>query len=133
MNVRVLLVDDHHDVRTSLAQRLQGDPHLDLVGAAGSLEEAAALLRQAGTDTDIVLLDIHGHNGHGLEVCRTLHELTDAPVVLFTSFMTPELWAAGREAGAADLLLKHIDTDRLSREILRLADRHRERRYPDQP
>jgi DNA-binding NarL/FixJ family response regulator len=131
MNVRVLLVDDHHDVRTSLAQRLRGDPRLDLVGAAGSLEEAVALLRQAGTD--IVLLDIHRHDGHGLEVCRVLHELTDAPVVLFTSFMTPELWAAGRQAGAADLLLKHIDTDLLSREILRLADRHRGTRHPDTP
>jgi len=131
MNARVLLVDDHDDVRTSLEQRLRRDCRLELVGAAAHLEEAAELLRKS--PADVVLLDIHGHDGHGLEVCRALHALTDAPVVLFTSFMTPELWAAGREAGASGVLLKHIDTDRLGLEILRVAEQHRGRRQPDTP
>ena len=131
MNPRVLLVDDHHDVRTSLAQRLRRDRRLELVGAAACLEEATELLRKS--PADVVLLDIHGHDGHGLEVCRALHALTDAPVVLFTSFMTSELWAAGREAGAAGVLLKHIDTDRLSLEILHLVEQHRGRSQADTP
>src|SRR3989304_8446483 len=131
MNARVLVISDHDDVRTSLEQRLRRDCRLELVGAAAHLEEAAELLRKS--PADVVLLDIHGHDGHGLEVGRALHALTDAPVVLFTSFMTPELWAAGREAGAAGVLLKHIDTDRLGFEILRVAEQHRGQRQPETP
>ena len=122
MSVRVVLVDGHDDARTTLAQRLRRDACLELVGAAASVEEARGLL--SGAHPDIVLLNIHGPEGSGLDACRALRALTDAPVVAFTSFMTPELWAAAREAGAADYLLKHIDTDRLSRELGRLALRH---------
>ena len=122
MNPRVLLVDDHDDARTTLVERLRRDDGLELVGAAASVEEAALLLSAARPD--IVLLDIHGHDGHGLDACRALRQLSDAPVVVFTSFLTGELWSAASAAGAADYILKHIDTDRLSREIVRLAERH---------
>ena len=122
MRVRVLLVDDHDDARTTLAQRLRRDRRLELLGTASELEEAARILLHARAD--IVLLDIHRSDGRGMDACWALPTLTDAPVVVFTSFMTPDLWAAAREAGAADYILKHIDTDRLSREILRLARRH---------
>jgi DNA-binding NarL/FixJ family response regulator len=119
----VLLVDDHEDTRTALARRLQRDRGLELVGTASSLEEAAGFLTRACPD--IVLLDIHRRDGRGIDVCQELHELTEAPVVLLASFMTPELWGTAKKVGAADYLLKHIDTDRLSREITRLAERHR--------
>lgn len=126
MNVRVLLVDDHRDARTALAQRLRRHPELKLVGVASGLEEAAQLLPDVRPS--IVLLDIHGHDGGGVDGCRMLRSLTDAPVVIFTSFMTNDLWAAAKEAGAADCLLKDIDTKRLSRKIIRLAEHHREER-----
>ncbi len=122
MKVRVLLVDDHHEARVTLEGRLLRAPTLDLVGTAASVEEAATILRDACAD--IVLIDTQRQDGSGNDVCRRLQQLTDAPLVAFTSFMTPELWAATKEAGAADYLLKHIDTGRLSREILRLAQRH---------
>jgi DNA-binding NarL/FixJ family response regulator len=134
MNIRLLLVDDHEDARTALARRLQRDPRLELVGTVSSVEEAAGLLPRACPD--IVLLDIHQHDGGGVDVCRALHELTDAPVVILASFMTPELWGTVQRVGAADYLLKHIDTDRLSREIIRLAERYRpgqSREHPEPP
>ncbi len=123
MSVRVLLVDDHDDARTTLARRLRRDRHLDLIDVAASVNEAADLLARARPD--IVLLDIHGHDGRGVDACRALRQLTDAPVIAFISFMTPDLWAAVRKAGATDYLLKQVDTERLSREIVRLAERHR--------
>jgi DNA-binding NarL/FixJ family response regulator len=127
MSVRVLLVDDHRDARTALAQRLRRHPELMLVGVASGLEEAVQLLPEARAS--IVLLDIRGQDGGGVEGCRILRELTDAPVVIFTSFMTDDLWAAAREAGAADYLLKHIDTEQLSRKIIRLAEQHQAGRH----
>ncbi len=123
MKTRVLLVDDHDEARVTLGRRLLREPSLDLVGTASCLDEAAAILIEARPD--IVLMDVQRHDGRGKDACRKLRELTDAPLVVFTSFMTPELWEETKSAGAADYLLKHIDTSRLSREIVRLAERHR--------
>ncbi len=120
--VRILLIDDQTDVHSALAQRLRRDHRLEVVGTVGSVVEAADLLADARPD--IVLLDIHGRRQHGVEACKALGQLTDAPVIVFAAYMTPELWAAVHEAGAADYLLKHVDTDQLSREIVRLARRH---------
>ena len=122
MKVRVLLIDDHEDARTTLARRLGRDPRLELLGTASELEEAARILLHVRPD--IVLLDIHRSDGRGMDACWALRTVTDAPVVVFTSFLTAALWEAAREAGAADYLLKHIDTDRLSQQIVRLAERH---------
>ena len=124
MNVRVLLVDHHADVRIRLAHRLRRDSRVELVGSASGVEEAERILA-AGAEADVVLLDIQGIDGGGLAKCRALRGVTDAAVVIFTSYLTDELWRAAKEAGAADYLLKHIDTDSLCREVVRLAKEHR--------
>ena len=123
MKVRVLLVDDRDDARSTLAERLRRGSRLELVGAASDIGEAADLL--AAAQPDIVLLDLHHGDGEGIELCRGLRCLTEAPVVALTSFMTPQLWEEAKAAGAADYLLKHVDTDRLSCDMVRLAARHR--------
>ena len=120
--VRVLLIDDQTDVHSALTQRLRRDHRLEVVGTAGSVVEAADLLADARPD--IVLLDIHGRRQHGVDACKALGQLTDAQVIVFAAYMTPELWAAVHEAGAADYLLKHVDTDQLSRQIVGLVRRH---------
>ena len=120
--VRILLIDDQADVHSALPQRLRRDHRLEVVGAVGSVVEAADLLADARPD--IVLLDIHGRRQHGVDACKALGQLTDAPVIVFAAYMTPELWAAVHEAGAADYLLKHVDTEQLSRQIVRLARRY---------
>ena len=120
--VRILLIDEQTDVQRALAQRLRRDHRLEVVGTVGGVVEAADLLADARPD--IVLLDIHGRRQHGVDACKALGQLTDAPVIVFAAYMTPELWAAVHEAGAADYLLKHVDTERLSRQIVRLVRRH---------
>jgi len=129
MNVRVFLVDHHADVRTTLAHRLRRDARVELVGSASSVEEAERVLA-AGVQADVVLLDIHGIGESGLAECRALRGMTDAPLVIFTSYLTDDLWRAAKEAGAAHYLLKHIDTDSLCREVMRLAQEHQAGRPP---
>lgn len=72
-----------------------------------------------------MLLDVQDREGRGADACRAAREMTDAPLVAFTSFMTPELWSDVRKAGAIDYLLKHVDTERLAGELVRLAKRRR--------
>ena len=122
MSVRVVIFDDQEDARTALARRLQRAPQIDLVGTASDLEAAGALL--SGEGVDLVLLTLHQQHGHWLDCCRRLATLTQAPVVVLASFMTPDLWNEAKRGGAADYLLKHIDSARLSREIVRLAGRY---------
>jgi DNA-binding NarL/FixJ family response regulator len=122
MTVRVLLIDAHDDARASLARRLGRDPALELLGAAACVEEAAGILLRS--QPDIVLLDIQQGDERGVDACRAISELTQAPVVAFTSFITPEIWEKVSKAGATDSLLKNIDTDWLGREICRLAELH---------
>ena len=119
MSVRVLLVDNHESARVALAERLRRDGRLELVGAVAGTEEAQRVLD--GTPVDVVLLDLHTRRHDGAGECRMLRALTDAPLVLLVSFMTPEHWEELRQAGASAHLLKHIDTQKLSGEIARLA------------
>ena len=123
MAVQVLLVDDHDDTRRRLSQRLRRSRTVELIAAVANADEAKSVL--ARQQVDIVLLDLHRHDAGGLELSRMLRGLTCVPIVALTSFMTPELWSAARAAGIADYLLKHVDTQRLGREIERLAQRYR--------
>jgi|FLYL01.1.fsa_nt_gi DNA-binding NarL/FixJ family response regulator len=127
MAVRVLLVDEHRNVRESLAQRLRRSDQIELVGAVGTLDEAASLL-ETTEPPKLVLLDIHSADGRWVEACRAFRHATGARVVALTSFLTADLWRHMREAGVDDYLLKHIDTQQLGREIVRLAEQPRAER-----
>ena len=121
MKVRVLLIDEHEDARSVLAERLHRDGEIEVVGVARDAAEARAL---ANGTSDLVLMGVPARGVDPAQACRALRELTGAPVVIFTTFITPELWAAAREAGAADYILKRSDSARLRREILRMAQRY---------
>jgi len=123
MGVRVVILDDSEDGRTALARRLERAPGIDVVGAAANVETAVALISNAGVD--LMLLALHQQDRQWPETCHRLATLSSAPVVVLASFMTPELWNTAKRAGAVDYLLRHIDSARLRREIVRLASHHR--------
>jgi DNA-binding NarL/FixJ family response regulator len=58
---RVVLVDDHRLFRAGVRSEL--GPTIEVVGEAGSVDEAAALIKEA--DPDVVLLDVHLPDGGG--------------------------------------------------------------------
>jgi DNA-binding NarL/FixJ family response regulator len=121
VKARVLLVDPRDEARASLAQRLGRLDDIDLVGAAGDVEEASRLLH--GNHVDVVLVDLHHQNGSEIKLCEGLRPLVSGPLVALASFMTPERWAPLERAGVNDCLLKRVDTDRLGRELLQVRER----------
>ena len=123
MKARVLLVDVEDEARAGLAQRLRRIEGVELVGAARDVTEVTRLLD--GKEVDVVLVDLHQRDGSEAALCRELHRLVPAPLVALASFMTPERWAPLERAGVNDCLLKHVDTDRLGRELLRVRERYR--------
>ena len=68
--VRLLLVDDHPMMRKGVAQLLELEDDLSVVGEAGSGEEALRLA--AELDPDMILLDLNMKGMNGLDTLRAL-------------------------------------------------------------
>ncbi len=122
MSVRVLLVDSHEEARRSLVRRLESDSRVAVTAQVSTVAEAAAVVRD--TPCDLTLMNIQSHDIESVTRCQELRELMDIPLVVLTSFMTIEHWRALRQAGAADYLLKHANSQLMCSAIVRLADRY---------
>jgi DNA-binding NarL/FixJ family response regulator len=66
MSLRLVIVDDHELFRAGVRAELAR--HHDVVGEAGTVDEAVALIE--AERPDVVLLDVHMPDGGGLEVLR---------------------------------------------------------------
>lgn len=103
--IRAFLVDDHELMRRALYDLLSAEPDIDVVGEAGSVDEASRLIPER--QPDIVLLDLRLPDGEGTEVCRRVADRTpNTRWLVFTSFDDPSEVRAAVEAGASGYLLK---------------------------
>ncbi|MGY1761794.1 response regulator [Geodermatophilus sp. SYSU D00779] len=103
--VRVLVVDDHQMFATSLAQALQSEPDLRVVGQGTSISEARRLV--ASTTPDVVLLDHRLPDGDGVGAIAELHRIRPpAKIVVLTATTSDRLLIAAMEAGAAGFIAK---------------------------
>jgi DNA-binding NarL/FixJ family response regulator len=102
---RVAIVDPQPAVRAGLVALLHGEPGLIPVGAVGSAGEALALIER--TTPDLVLLEPHGCDGDGLQLCRRIAAGERGPrVVVYTDAADSALMLAMRVAGADGLIDK---------------------------
>ncbi|MFF9685494.1 response regulator [Streptomyces sp. NPDC014623] len=105
--VRILLCDDHTVVRAGLLALLGGEPGIEVVGEAGSGEEAVALAARLGPD--VVLMDLQlGPGIDGVEATRriTAAGAGTANVLVLTTYDTDADITRAIEAGATGYLLK---------------------------
>src|SRR5918912_4089150 len=93
--LRVLVVDDRTDFRQAFAAVLDGQPDLEVVGQAGSLADARAMLE----GVDVALLDRGLPDGDGLELMEPLREVNPDARVLVMS-LTGEMRHPGEAIGA---------------------------------
>jgi len=103
--VRLLLCDDHAVVRAGLRALLSSADGIEVVGEAGSGEEALALA--ARIRPDVVLMDLQ--LGDGMDGVTATRKLTagDGPrVLVLTMFDTDADITRAVEAGATGYLLK---------------------------
>src|SRR3954465_14403559 len=70
-SIRVLIVDDHAILRAGVREMLTDEEDLQVVGEAGSAEEALQLL-DSGTKVDVVVLDITLPGQSGIELLKHL-------------------------------------------------------------
>jgi two-component system response regulator DevR len=119
-NVRVFLVDDHEVVRRGVAEVLEDDPTIVVVGEAGSAAEAYA--RVPAVRPDVTVVDMRLPDGDGAEVCRRLRErVPGLRCLILTSYADDEAVAAAVAAGAAGYLLKQVRGAALVSAVLTVA------------
>ena len=118
MKQRVLIVDDHDGFRAQ-ASALLGAEGFDVVGEAGSAEEAATLID--ALSPDIVLLDIQLPGADGFELAerlRTTHDGERPAVVLISSRDAAAYGPRIAESGARGFLAKDDLSGQGLKEIL---------------
>lgn len=110
--IRVLVIDDHHVVRSGLAASLGMEDDLQVVAEADSGEQAAALARTHRPD--VVLMDLRMPGGGGLAATAELRTaVPGAHVLMFTTFEGEEDIYRAMQAGARGYLLKSASREEL--------------------
>lgn len=111
-DIRILVVDDEHSVRQSLAEWFRDDGFL-----VGTAENAAEALSSLQADpADIILLDIKMPGMDGLALQDRIREFDpDVVIIIITAFATVDTAVRALKAGAFDYVTKPVDPDELSR------------------
>ena len=114
--VKVFLVDDHEVVRRGIADLLEDDAELTVVGEAGSV--AQALARIPALNPDVAVLDVRLPDGNGVELCRELlSRMPDLRCLMLTSFTDEQAMLDAILAGASGFVIKDIKGMELAKAV----------------
>lgn len=116
----MFLLDDHEIVRRGVAQLVEAEADMTVVGEAGSAERALPEIRACRPD--VAVLDVRLGDGNGIEVCRDIRaEHPNLPCLILTSFSDDRALLDAALAGAAGYVLKEIRSNELVVSIRRVA------------
>jgi DNA-binding NarL/FixJ family response regulator len=118
--VRVFLLDDHEIVRRGLRELLESEGDIEVVGEAGTAEEA--LGRIPATQPHVAVLDVRLPDGDGVEVCRDIRSRhPEIQCLMLTSYADDEALFSAIMAGAAGYVLKQVKGSDLIDGVRRVA------------
>lgn len=121
MGTRILTVEDDERIRTAVKLALEDEGWT--VTEADSGEEALRAFSRSAPD--VVLVDIMLPGVDGFDVCRSIRQISDVPIVMVTARADTHDVVAGLEAGADDYLTKPFAPKELSARIRALLRRTR--------
>ncbi|MEV0074771.1 response regulator transcription factor [Nocardia neocaledoniensis] len=105
--VKVFLVDDHEIVRHGVADLIDLEPDLEVIGEAGSC--AQALARIPALRPEVAVLDVLLPDGNGIELCRELLSADpELRCLILTSFTDEQAMLNAILAGASGYVIKDI-------------------------
>jgi len=119
--IRIVVVDDHVLFREGLVAIIRSEPDIEVVGQAGSVKEAIALI--GSLKPEVVLMDFGLPDGTGVDATRAiLKEYPECKIVFLTmSEEDDDLFSAVR-SGAKGYLLKNMHPSKLVAMTLRLME-----------
>ncbi len=105
--IRVFLLDDHEIVRRGLIDLLSAVDDFEVVGEAGTADEARH--RILAVKPDVAVLDARLPDGSGIDVCRDIRsELPSTYCLILTSYDDQDAVLASVLAGASGYVLKEV-------------------------
>ena len=117
--IRLLLVDDEEDFRTTLAGRLKRR-NMDVTDV-GSGKEAIELVREKSFD--VAVIDIKMPGMDGIETLRQIKKIAPlVEVILLTGHASVEAGIEGMKSGAYDYVIKPCNVNDL---LLKVEDAYR--------
>jgi len=110
--VRLLLVDDHEVVRSGLRMLLDSEQDVQIVGEAGTAEEALRAVQEL--EPDVVLMDIGLPDMSGIEAATRIREIRpQVAVVALTIHEDKEYFFRMLDAGASGYVPKRAAPEEL--------------------
>ncbi|MEC4573854.1 response regulator transcription factor [Streptomyces virginiae] len=122
MTIKVLLADDQALVRAGFSSLLARAEDIEVVGEAGTGDEAVRTAR--AVRPDVVLMDIRMPGTDGLTATGKIvadPHLTGCRVLVLTTFETDEYVFAALRAGASGFLTKEIEPEDLRQAVRSVA------------
>lgn len=116
--IRVAIADDQQLIRAGFRSLLEAEPDLEVVGEAGTGEEAVALV--AAQRPDVILMDIRMPGGDGLWATGRIAadpSLSATRIVIVTTFELDEYVGQAIRSGASGFLVKDTEPVELIRAI----------------
>jgi DNA-binding NarL/FixJ family response regulator len=114
--LRIVIADDHVFFRDGVRTLVEAAPDLELVGEAGTGDEAISLA--ARLQPDVILMDIQMPGTNGIEATRRIVEASPhIRVLMVTMFEDDQSVFTAMRAGARGYLLKGANYDEMLRAI----------------
>jgi DNA-binding NarL/FixJ family response regulator len=114
--VRVLIADDQRLMREGIASLLAIQPGIEIVGMAGSGEDAISQALQLRPD--VVLMDVRMPHMDGIAATASIrHQLPSCQVVMLTTFDDEEYIVDSLRAGAVGYILKDVPASDLAKAV----------------
>ncbi|MBI4965414.1 MAG: response regulator transcription factor [Desulfomonile tiedjei] len=110
---QILLVDDDPDILTILKDNLELDGYQVLSTVTG--REALQLFERARPD--LIILDLSLPDIDGIQVCRSIREKSQVPIIMLTARDRVPDKVLGLETGADDYVVKPFDYLELSARV----------------
>jgi DNA-binding NarL/FixJ family response regulator len=118
--IRVFLMDDHEIVRRGIAQLVDAEPDLEVVGEASTVREAAR--RIEAVRPDVAVLDVRMPDGDGIDLCRDIRSAhPEVACLILTGYDDDQALRAAVLAGASGYVLKDVRSTALVAAIRRAA------------
>ncbi|MEH6892397.1 response regulator transcription factor [Bacillus sp. JJ864] len=117
MEIKLLLVEDHHIVRRGLVFFLKTKEEFDIIGEVGDGEEAFQFIKIERPD--VVLMDVSMPKMDGIEATKRIKQYDSSiKVLMLSSFSEQDYVLPALEAGADGYQLKEVQPDQLVASII---------------
>ena len=125
---KILVVEDEASYRETLAILLPKEGHEVVVAADGH----EALARFAASNPDLILLDLMLPGISGNEVCRTIRQTSNVPIIMLTAKDSETDEVVGLEIGADDYITKLASSSKIIARINKVLSRRTEPVFDDE-